>query len=69
MTEKIAKNWPSGHHCTTLLGYIFATKARIDNRKKTYIIKQQYLPHMSSQYGELWPSSVSDHFVSLGPPS
>jgi len=33
---KIAKNSPSGHHCTTLSGYIFATKARIDNRKKTY---------------------------------
>jgi len=24
----------SGHHCTTLSGYIFATKARIDNQKK-----------------------------------
>ena len=27
---------PYGHHRTTLSGYIFATKARIDNRKKTY---------------------------------
>jgi len=25
---------PSGHHRTTLSGYIFATKAHIDNRKK-----------------------------------
>jgi len=25
---------PSGHHATTLSDYIFATKARIDNRKK-----------------------------------
>ena len=25
---------PSGHHHTTLSGYIFATKAYIDNRKK-----------------------------------
>jgi len=32
---KIAKKSPSAHHHTTLLGYIFATKARIDNRKKT----------------------------------
>jgi len=32
--QKIAKNSPSGHHCATLPGYIFATKARIDNRKK-----------------------------------
>jgi len=29
------KKSPSGHHPTTLLGYIFATKARINNRKKT----------------------------------
>jgi len=33
-TQKIAKNSPSGHHCTTLSGYIFATKARVDNGKK-----------------------------------
>jgi len=32
-TQKIAKKSPSVHHCTTLLGHIFATKARIDNRK------------------------------------
>ena len=31
---KNAKNSPSGHHRTNLSGYIFATKARIDNRKK-----------------------------------
>jgi len=33
-TQKIAKKSPSGHYHTTLSGYIFATKARIDNRKK-----------------------------------
>jgi len=37
---------PSGHHRTTLSGYIFATKASIDNRKK--IVRQQYVLHMSS---------------------
>jgi len=58
---------PSGHYRTTLSGYIFATKACIDNRKKT--VKQQYLFHMSSQYGELQPTSGWDHFVSLGHPS
>jgi len=52
--QKIAKNPPSGHHRTTLSGYIFATKARIYNRKN---VKQQYLLHMSSQYGELQPTS------------
>jgi len=39
------KKSPAGHHRTTLSGHIFATKARIDNRKKNF--KQQYLLHMS----------------------
>jgi len=34
-TQKIAKNSPFAHHRTTLSGYILATKARIDRRKKT----------------------------------
>ena len=33
--KKIAKKSLSAHHRTTLSGYIFATKARIDNWKKT----------------------------------
>ena len=44
--QKIAKNWPNVHHCTTLSIYIFATKAHIDSRKK--LVKQQCLPYMSS---------------------
>jgi len=63
---KIAKNLPSGHRRTTLSGYIFATKACIDNRKK--LVKQQYLLHMSSQYGELRPTNGWDRFTSLGHP-
>ena len=31
------KKSPSGHHRTTLSGYIFATKAHIDNRKKNLL--------------------------------
>jgi len=31
--RKIAQNLQSGHRRTTLLGYIFATKEHIDNRK------------------------------------
>ena len=54
-TQKIAKNAASRQHRTTLSRYIFATKARIDNRKKR--VKQQYLPHMPLQYGELHPHS------------
>jgi len=34
-TQEIAKNWPSGHHRTKLSGCRFATKACIDNWKKT----------------------------------
>jgi len=49
-----------------LSAYIFATKACIDNRKKN--VKQQYLLHISLQYGELQPTSGSDRFVSLGHP-
>jgi len=65
-TQKIAKKSSSGHYRTTLSGYIFATKACIDNRKKTF--KQQYLLHMPPQYSELRPTSGWDHFVTLGHP-
>jgi len=51
MTQKIAI-WTPSHY---FVGYIFATKACIDNRKK--LVKQQYLLHMSLQYGELRPTS------------
>ena len=47
--------------------YIFATEARIDNRKKTFV-KQQYLLHKSPQYGELRPTSGWDRSGSLGHP-
>jgi len=36
-TQNIPKNSPSRHHCTTLSGYIFATKARIDKWKKNLL--------------------------------
>ena len=65
-TQKIAKKSPSGHHRTTLSGYIFATKARIDNWKKH--VKQQYLLQMSPQYGELRLSSGWDLSARLGHP-
>jgi len=44
-----------GYHRTTLSGHISANKARINNRKK--LAKQQYLVHMSPQYGELQPAN------------
>jgi len=55
--------WAPSHN---LSGYIFATKAHIDSRKK--FVKQQYLLSMSSQYGELRSTNSWDRFVSLGHP-
>jgi len=60
---KNATNSPSGHHRTTLLGYIFATKSCIEIRGKN--VKQQHLPHMSPQYGELRPINGWDLLASL----
>jgi len=57
---------PSGHHRITLSGYIFATKAYIDNRKKLF--KHQYLLQMSLQYGELRPTNGWDRLAGLGHP-
>ena len=47
---------------------IFATNAFIDNWKKK-LVKQQYLPHMSPQYGEVLPTSGCYLLTSLGHPS
>jgi len=44
--------WAPSHN---FVGYIFATKAPIDNRKKS--VKQQYVLQMSPQYGELRPTN------------
>jgi len=56
---------PSGHHRTTVSGWIFSTKACIDCRKKKFV-KQQYFLHMSPQYDR--PTSGWDWFRSLGHP-
>jgi len=66
-TQRITRNLPSAHHRTTLSGYIFATKAHIDNQKK--LVKQQYLLQMSPQYGELQPTSGWYWSGTLGHPS
>ena len=65
--KNYAKKSPYAHHRTTLSGYIFATKAYIDNQKKN--VKQQYVLHMSPQYGELRPINSWDLLASLGHPS
>jgi len=53
--KKSPKHSPSEHHGTTLSGYIFATKARINNQKKNLLNSNVSLT--SSQYGELRSTS------------
>jgi len=49
--KKDAKNRRLGTIAQFLSGYIFTTKAHIDNWKK--LVKQQYVLQMSPQYCEL----------------
>jgi len=53
--QKIVKKSPSGHHRTTLSGYIFATKACIDNRKKNLLSSSisSTRPHSMVKFGAL----------------
>jgi len=51
----MVKNLPSGHHCTTLSGYIFAIKARSDNLKKNLLSSNisSIYPHNMVNFGPL----------------
>jgi len=53
-TQKTRQKSPSGHHRTTLSGYIFATKAHIDNRKNllSSSMSSRY-PHNMMKIGPL----------------
>ena len=59
-TQKSAICSPSHN----FVGYIFPTKACINNQKK--LVKQLQNLHMSSQYSELQPTSSWDQLASLG---
>jgi len=63
--QKTAKNATFEHHRTTLSGYIFANKARIDNRKK--LLNSNVSPRVL----RIWYTSVSgwDLLASLGHPN
>ena len=54
-TQQRRQKSPSGHHRTTSLGYIFATKARIDNRKKNFLNSNvsPTCPHSMVNFGRL----------------
>ena len=66
-TQKSRQKSPSRRHRTTLSGYIFATKAHIDNRKKNLLSSNMSstCPHNN---GERRPTSGWDRFRSLGHP-
>ena len=53
MTQKSRQKSPSGYHRTTLTGYIFATKACIDNRKKKLLSSNMSstCPHNMVNFG------------------
>ena len=55
------KKSPSGHHRTTLSGYIFVTKACIDNRKKNLLNSNvsPTCPHNMMNFGPLAAEIVS----------
>jgi len=54
-TQKSRQKSPSGHHSTTLSGYIFAIKAHIDNRKKNLLSSNisSTCPHNMVNFGPL----------------
>jgi len=56
------------YHLTTLSGYIFATKARIDNRKKK-LVKQQYRLQMSHNMANFGPLAAEIDPVVWGTPA
>jgi len=49
------QKWPSAHHRTTVSGYIVATKAHIDNRKKNLSSSNisSRCPHNKVNFGPL----------------
>ena len=59
--QKSRQKSPSGHHPTTLSGYILATKACIDNRKKNLLSSNisSTCPHNMVNFGPLAAEIVS----------
>ena len=59
--KKSLKKSPSGHHATILSGYIFATKACIDNRKKNLLSSNisSTCPHNMVNFGPLAAEIIS----------
>ena len=67
-TQKSCQKSPSRHHRTTLSGYIFANKARIDNRKKNLLSSNISFacPHNMVMFGPLAAEIASLVWGTLG---
>ena len=67
-TQKSRQKSPSGRHPTTLSGYIFATKACIDNRKKNLLSSNSSstCPHNMVNFGPLAAEILSLVWVTPG---
>jgi len=63
------KQSPSTHHRTTLSGYIFATKARIDNRKKTCLLNSNISPTCLHNMVNVCPLAAEIGSVLWGAPA
>ena len=61
---------PKSRHLGTIaqLRWAISSQLRHVSTIGKKLVNQQYLPHMSSQYGELWPTSGWDLLASLGHP-
>ena len=64
------KNLPKNRHLGTITQLCGAMSSQLRHASTIgkKVVKQQYLLHMSPQYGELWPTIGWDRFVSLGHP-
>jgi len=65
--QKIAKKSPSRHHRTVCRAVSSQLRHVLTIRKK--LVKEQYLLHMSSQYGKRWPTNGWEQFESSWHPA
>jgi len=65
--QKIAKSSPSGHHRTNC--WAISSQLRHVSTIGKKLVKQQYLLHMSPQYGELRSTIGLEPLASMGHPS
>jgi len=65
------QKWCKNRHLRTIaqLSRAISSQVRHVSTVGKKLVKQQYLLHMSLQYGELWSTIGWDRFVSLGTPA